>query len=297
MRSFGIVAFVVLSALLAFAGRARAVTEFCPADIVTWQAVSPDNSGPLSQAGPSTLYALQLSALSSRTLDAVLVIETDAGWFSTTLSAVQLTRAVTPTETRGDPEYMVRFLSPPVYVQFPSPVQVQRMWVRSATVSSDASFLWAGKGRFECAPRSSEALNTWWVGPVLTHTLKALRAAPLPNAQRATVVAMTPPDGLGCSKPFVSATATHPSIPAFPEAARVNGESYVVDVAVAIDAAGRVVDAWPVTQFADADAGTNALVTATIDAARKSSYSPAIALCHPVPGTYLFRADFDSPTR
>ncbi len=294
MRSFGIAAFVVLSSLFVLAGRARAATEFCPADIVTWQAVSPDNSGPLNQTGPSTLYALQLSALSARTLDATVVIETDAGWYGAALSAVQLTRTLGATEGGAYTAYVERFLSPVVYVRFPSSVHVQRMWVGSATVSSDVAFLWAGKGRFDCDPHSSEALNPQRMSAVLTHDIQTLRSAPLPSAQRAIAIAIAAPDGLGCAKPFVSARGTHPVAPAYPDIARGEGFApyVIVDAAVSIDAAGRVVDAWPISQFAAANGQANAFVAATLDAARKSSYSPAVALCRPVSGTYTFRADF-----
>ncbi|MBD5605490.1 MAG: TonB family protein, partial [Candidatus Eremiobacteraeota bacterium] len=79
-------------------------------------------------------------------------------------------------------------------------------------------------------------------------------------------------------------TAVEPEVP---ELARERGATGDVDVRVDLTATGGV------TAVAIARSADPALDNAALDAARRSTYAPAIDACHAEPGSYLFRVRFD----
>ena len=75
--------------------------------------------------------------------------------------------------------------------------------------------------------------------------------------------------------------------PQYPDAARMEGASGTALVLVNVDAQG-----FNRSQRIFKSSGNAMLDQAALTAARNSTYQPAFAQCTPVPGQYLFRADF-----
>lgn len=293
MRRFGVVALIVLSALLAFSGRARAVTEFCPAQVGSWQAVNAVASSPLDKTAAAQVYGLQLDARSVRTLEATVLIETDAGWFKSTFAALQFARGSESPSSSAAKMFAQTFESPEVFVRFPSAVRVVRMWVGSATVSEDGGFGWAGKGRVVCDPDQTLLLPNYSKRDRdLGTSFETPRSSPRPDEQIASAVATAAQDDLTCAKPFADATAIHAGSLRYPRG--VPPGKYTINVVVAIDKTGRVADVWPLRSITGSDPSTLALTAATMEAAQASTFGPAIAFCRPVGAFYNFRADFSS---
>ncbi len=75
----------------------------------------------------------------------------------------------------------------------------------------------------------------------------------------------------------------------YPDIAREQGAVGTTLVKVSLDVAGNVTDASVYKS-----AGNAALDQAAIKAAKATSYTPDIVNCVKTPGSYLFKADFNS---
>jgi TonB family protein len=95
-----------------------------------------------------------------------------------------------------------------------------------------------------------------------------------------------PPDPDLCAVSDVPAVVLHAAQPDTPAAAQQGSITGRVDVLVSLDAAGHVVEA---TIKKSSSVVLNA---ASLAAARRSSYRPALHDCKPVPGEYTFAVEF-----
>lgn len=253
---------------------AFALAEFCPASV----RIQPVASADTWQIGDSSaaLYGFELSALGSRTASGVIAFDTDSGWYT----------ADVPFVGQRD------FVSPRMYVRFPSAVTVMNAWMYHAQAVDDGKFGWQAKGEIQCAPPPRARKQH---EPVVSEDDPArmypkdgdhLSAAPTdreiivdakpspaifhanctdPNDDASVAVAVAPDWSLGYSPPKASSA-----------------------VWVAVNADGTLVDAW-ISQ----PSGVREVDEAALKAAMKSTYEPARAYCRPVPGVYLFRVSFD----
>ncbi len=91
-----------------------------------------------------------------------------------------------------------------------------------------------------------------------------------------------------CANPDVAVTVTNPVQPNYPKSASdIRFGSVSVEVRVMVGSTGQVVVASVYKS-----SGNMAIDQAALQAARQSTYSPALKNCHPTEGDYLFRADF-----
>ena len=90
-----------------------------------------------------------------------------------------------------------------------------------------------------------------------------------------------------CSAPYVEASTVEKYTPEIPQMAREQGLSGVAQVQVDLSASGQVLSAKIF-----ASTGSSLLDNAAVDAARRTTYSPKIVDCGRVPGSYLYRVEF-----
>ncbi|MGC8485674.1 MAG: energy transducer TonB, partial [Candidatus Baltobacteraceae bacterium] len=98
-----------------------------------------------------------------------------------------------------------------------------------------------------------------------------------------------PASVLTCTHPFQEARVEQVTAPNYPRAAAAEGEDYVLSVAVAVELGrkGQVVGLGLAGPSGRALFDGNALY-----AASQTTYSPKIGLCRPVPGFYIFDAQY-----
>ncbi|HEY1883621.1 MAG TPA: energy transducer TonB, partial [Candidatus Cybelea sp.] len=87
-----------------------------------------------------------------------------------------------------------------------------------------------------------------------------------------------------CTHPNVEASVTDPQPPVLPHGLKASG---TVEVSVTIAPNGTVTRTSVVKS-----SGSATIDDSVVAAARKSKYSPKVANCAPVEGSYIFRADF-----
>lgn len=92
-----------------------------------------------------------------------------------------------------------------------------------------------------------------------------------------------------CSAPYVEASTIDKYAPEMPTLARDQGLSGSAQVQVNLSANGQVLGAKIFVST-----GSSVLDNAAVDAAKRTSYSPKIVDCDRVPGSYLFRVDFEN---
>jgi TonB family protein len=97
-----------------------------------------------------------------------------------------------------------------------------------------------------------------------------------------------PPDPALCALHDTGPSVVTPARPDPPAVAQFNRITGTVHVLVSLDAEGRVVSA------AIQQSPSALLNGASIDAARRSTYRPALHDCKPVPSEYLFSVDYTS---
>lgn len=92
-----------------------------------------------------------------------------------------------------------------------------------------------------------------------------------------------------CSAPLVDASTIEKYTPEMPAAARDAGLTGTSQVKVDLSATGTVLDATIATS-----SGSTILDAAAIQAAKRTTYAPKVLDCQRVPGSYLFRVEFDN---
>ena len=260
------------------AAPARAVTEFCPAVM----------SGPYAKTESPLVYNYRLHALSPRSVTAVIIADTDRGWFSWTQQLVPLTRMTFTVTGGGETITYVQAESPELAVAFPQVVNVARAWVAVAKTQGEPFLGWDAKGAVVCDPPDFARVLPGRVVTKRTPGVDDPTPAPAPPASVAAPTTAPFPE-ITCAHPFAAATVTRPEQPVFPDivAQEGFGATATVEVYVAVDRKGTLRDAWIFAKSGYPPLDQSALV-----AARKSSYANAVSYCRPVTGLYLFRADF-----
>lgn len=288
MRS-AIAGLFAIGALLCLQGRAQALTEFCPAT-VTWRTL--DAGVPSGSEQPSRLVVAELDALGGRSMQGLLGIQTSLGWYLAQFPTTALTEHDNTYSTPENQRTRVaQYYSAPIYVSFPTPVHVLRLWVAEAQTQGDAAFGWDAKGRVLCDPPTGAFTEpngpkhvSTWTSPPRTEMLNP----PTPESTLIEATLSTPPAGIACAQPFVGARVTKLGALHFPldEAPGTGGS---VLVSAAIDATGKLIDSWLFVPTTNRD-----LNDAALAAVRDSTFQAGRSLCHSVPGTYIFSIFFAS---
>jgi hypothetical protein len=158
----------------------------------------------------------------------------------------------------------------PFEITFPKPIEAKFIYVDSYRLDGGAETACPTEPReFESKPPATPGGTPQPTGPTLHLAAK--------------FVQLLPPGT--CGTVYDAATiqiAVSPDFPMSPDV--VEGS---VRVIVYVDASGRATKAYVLSS-----SGSKSEENATKDAALKSGYSPSRFYCTPVPGTYVFRADF-----
>lgn len=268
-------------ALLAFFllshGRALAVVEYCPATVSITKTADP------------SIFAMRLEAQGPRTVTGVVAMRIEDDWFSAPVSQIafhsvkQSWRDATAEFTR------VAYESDPIFIKSPTGTRPLYGFLVRAQATGDAIFGWDKRGDVECDPPPT--VDNRGGAPVLQNGLELLKpqyyGEEVPRDAVLVIPAplhLTPPD---CPNPSSPAKATLIMRPEYPDMLRDSGDYGQTYVAVAVSATGKVDDAWVF-----APSGHDQIDRAAVRAARDSSYEPARAFCHTIPGIFLYRADF-----
>lgn len=259
---------------------AAAAVEFCPA-VVSASGVGWDFSAKAPVLGPETIYAVRLSAEGPRSVSGTLAFDTKQGWFTADIPPMTLASVA---------DVLLPDASSTFYVRFPSAVVVSRSWMLTARSIGD-TFGWTARGAVTC-PAPPTTITDWQNdGPAHLPRLGPPATTP-PSTGSIIVSALTSPS-LGttdCAKPFSMALAKKMDTPDYPEAALQNpfgpeGGETVAAVALLADGSIAQVNVVRSSGFAALDA-------ATLQAAAQSTFQSARAYCMPVPGMFLFTAQF-----
>lgn len=261
----------------ACAAPSRAATEFCPAKLV-------DLAAP--RDGISKVWYYRLQGLGPRTVQGTIIADTDQGWFKWTQAPVQLTQM---TFTRTTSAYRATYdvaESPKISVAFPGNVTVRQAWVVTAKTQGDDAFGWDARGSVPCGPPDFAP----YVSKDSTQRTPQ-PGDPTPAPAPPTAVATragAPFTPLTCDHPFTAATLSKAAEAEYPPSLKGLAIGDLISVVyVAIDPAGKVVDAWTF-----ASSGFSAADDEAIKTAKKSLYIPTVSYCRPAGGTYLFQVDF-----
>jgi hypothetical protein len=269
------VVLLAISAAFVLCGtRAEAMVEQCPARA----------SGllPTAKAPTATILSYSLGALSQRTVDATIIADTNLGWFSWSVSGVPLGR-VKRTDTAGTwPVPYEAWSSPSLSVAIPGDALITHAWVTAGKVSGgEATFNWDAKGPVTCDVPGFDA------PPSPAPSLPAPAAVAAVPADAAIAKPTTAPfDVASCEKPFVAAAPkSGPPLNAALLGSANQGlaaEAAVIDVA--LDASGKVLDAW-------IEGSTHsAFDRLAMAGALNSTYTPAVSYCRPVEGIAKYTA-------
>jgi hypothetical protein len=283
-------ALTLIAAFFVVAGaKARAESEFCPAQVGAWHSFGASNEG---------LRAFYIGAGSTRTVSGDVIVQGENGWYTFAFANVQVLPDLAHYQNDAVRFDRNEYHSKPLYLQLPAGEKVLRWWVTDAAATGDAVFNWDAKGAVKCAPQGQVEIVDGAAsgkGAALHYTSDVTRTNPLhdleqlPAAGDAVLVATATdaPAGLtGCKDPFKAAYVTYAFRPHWPEGLKIGAE-ITTKIAVAVNADGSIADAWVYqpTGFPEAD-------NEALRSARFSKYHAGTALCQPAPGTYLFSATF-----
>lgn len=261
--------------------RASAQVEFCPA-AVTMAPVA-------SQPGA---YGVVLSAGSQRSVWGTIVAKTTAGWYWIAFNNLQLTSRAESYGIGSAQFTRFEFESPTLFVRLPNNARVIWAYVNGARAEGDAEYGWVGKGLVSCqSPEDRRVLRA--DGPsneTLSDIAQPLTPRVIPtsiplDAKTLVVKLGEAPGPITCATPFTDATITQLQTAPYPLNGR--GRRGRVIVAVAIDATGKVLDAWTW-----GSSGVNAFDAVANNAARNTVFTPKRAFCQSVPSVNYLISDF-----
>ena len=272
--------------------------EYCPASIDRASAVGvPDGA-------PSTLWVYTLNALSSRTVSGSILAQTDAGWFSFSFPMTLLPEQLVHYRSEYVAYSRSEFESAPLYVHFPVPVRIQRLWVQSVKSTGDQVFGWDAKGLTECGPQAGlpdmtqpiprsallSAQSPTGIGELPDRVAPPepdLRLAPPAGTPITAAANASAPDELSfCATPFTDASVVAAPQLNFPNGGQWRGTVWV-SVIVAIGITGNLQDAW-----IDASSGYPMIDKQAMQVVRATTFAPGTALCHRAEGMYRYLFDF-----
>ena len=236
---------------------------------------------------PADLFGFELTAEGARSVTATVAFDTDAGWFVASIPSTTLQAKERHYDSPSASFVKRNWISPIMYLKFPTAVNIAHSWVYSAQTIGD-DFGWSKMGVVSCQPfAGARAPNPPLAPQVVRLDPKDVDDLSIPPGPGSTIVAVTkskPLKQAHCATPFQDATATRTVRPEYPMMARRPAIDVTSTIQVAINADGSPADAWVFypsgfPQFDDA----------AIQAARQSKYRAGIAYCEAVPGLYLLK--------
>ena len=257
-------------------GRAYAVVEYCPVTV---------NATAIDESTTSRTFALRFSGQSARTVSGAVDFKADGQWYEANFNSVDISPHDVSYSSPTADWVRHEFFSKYYYVRFPSAVTLNRFFVARATGTNDRVFSWGDK-EYVCSPISFEMFGPQ-KSPYAVKSPPTPPTQPTDNDVLLDARQITAPGDESCAKPFAPAVLDHVTPAEFPERAGGLSAPTTTLVEVAISQSGSIDDAWTF-----APSGLAALDKAAIDAARRSTYSPAVAFCKPAPGFLLFHVDF-----
>jgi hypothetical protein len=167
----------------------------------------------------------------------------------------------------------------PVVVKFTEPVHIDAAYVAALAGPNagpcEPGGVWIGSASHVVAP-SKDPLS------FASAILRAAGRAKLVEAPASTP--WTP----GCDRPMLPPALKTAAVPSTPEIAKELAHTGTVVVEVVIGADGGVAASWTFSSpYAE-------LTTASLDAAKRSTFTPALFACHPVAGAYMFVVQFSA---
>jgi TonB family protein len=256
------------------------MTEFCPARVTVFAPSAGDPDLPAASK-----YTYELTALSLRSVDATIIADTDKGWFGWRVAGVPVGAvSYTRTPAGGTARTDTRFESVDLTAVFPEPVVVRHAWVTSASTTGELILGWNHLGTVPCPYVEARPSVAQPAGMTVRRISPATPAVTVADA----VPAEAPFEPQTCAVPFSNAAVKMTVQPNYPDSAKGLTAPVRVLVVVAIGVDGKVVDAW----IGDGS-GHPGIDDAALRAAQRSTYTPAIAYCRPIKGTYAFAAVFD----
>lgn len=202
---------------------AWATTEFCPATLE----LQPIGSGNEWHIGdyPAQLYGFELVALGARAVSARLAFDTKAGWYIVDVPAVSLSPKLRHYGTRWT-KYMPQgtrftrrvFISPRMYVAFPSIVWINHAYIYSAKAENDEAG-WQAKGIVKCPPvPEPDAQHPPLDSPVLDlKDSDHLSGSPSSDAMILSPKPSVALESSSCPVPFKPVTPKNIATPDYPE--------------------------------------------------------------------------------
>ena len=257
------------------AARANALAEACPARLLM----------PLAGAGTSAAaFAFAIVASDPRTVRGHIIARTDHGWYQIEFPDQRLAAASLHYVRHGNTTPAIRVAESPIlYARFAQPLTIVSAWVQDAMATGDG--VWAARGSVTCDPPQRDPLD--FSEPRIAK-LAPVDLAPflVPPGSSSAIAAAAPTAAYGstdCLVPFATARATN-LVP--PQAPFGSGPATsLIEILLAHN--GEVQDAEVMRT-----SGDRRLDAAALQAARQTTYSPAIAYCRPVYSVYVFKADF-----
>jgi TonB family protein len=231
-------------------------------------------------------YFVELSSTDGAPTDAHLQLFSDGAEYAVTLTGLTFTR-ITPAEATAL-KSSARFVSAPAYFALPkldfltaaraTPIDSATQTPKQCTARFGYTDYYMRQAISGFEPTAA------WAAWRQQH-VDAFHGL---TATAATLVSESP---VTCDHPNNAANLVQRFDPMYPRLARQQGISGTTIVNVDIDENGNVTNAYVQTS-----SGDNSLDIASVDAARRSKYSPATFRCLPLPATFSFVETFGAPT-
>jgi TonB family protein len=281
---------VFFATICVTAGRADAVTEYCPADAAVLPLGAEYATIPQSRALAQSYY-VYLSAESARSVSGHLALHTTTGWYAVAFPATPLAEVEEKWQASSRDFSRRSFRSAVFFVKFLTPVSVISAFVSDGQTTGETVLGWDAKGNQHCLGGADQETAT--SRPRSTRSFGMLNppTAPKEIPEGAVVLSAIPmgaPGDVSCPKPFATASVSSFVAVSYPQdLGAMLHESGAALVEVAVSATGALDDAWIFVP-----SGSTQFDKAAVQAARNSTYRPARSFCQNAPGRYLFRAEF-----
>jgi len=250
-------------------------------------------------AGGASIWRYELSAPVPAALSVELTMQTTKGWYRVTAPFVPLARddgtyrSSEATFRRYAVHSPAQFFELPFAAGRPRYLWVSKVGNAGASPTTRCPAMWIGYHQHKKRKKVPRVGSRKWFA---LHRVKRLnpsvynrRARPPVGSIAEARAIREPASATTCRRPFIAAKVKSVVPPTYPALYTENGEgaSAIVDVEVEIAPDGRVVGRELVGPSGMRLFDGNALY-----AASQTTYSPKIGLCRPVPGFYIFDAQY-----
>ena len=254
--------------------------------------------------GGASIWRYELSAPTPAALSVELTMQTTKGWYRVTAPTVPLARddgnyrSSEAAFRRYEVHSPAQFFELPSAAGRPKYVWVSEVGDAGATPQTPCPAMWvkAPRSQKHAKPKKQSAaernlpksLRHFRTKRVNPSVYDAHALPPVGAIARAHAIS-EPASVLTCTHPFRQARAERVTAPDYPGAAAAEGEYYELAVAVSVELGrkGQIVGLGFESPSGHSLFDGNALY-----AASQTIYSPKIGLCRPVPGFYIFDAEY-----